>query len=105
MDVGFGNAGSTSRCTTNPVSLADWSVNEMSTPPALELAATRFDGSRGGTCQMIGRIMSFSSCPRMWQCHTYSQPKLVGIESSVAAAPLLKGFRFEKFMVEPVTSL
>ena len=24
-----------------------------------------------------GRIMSFSSWPSMWQCHTYSQPKLV----------------------------
>ena len=24
----------------------------------------------------MGRIMSFSSCPRMWQCQTYSSPKL-----------------------------
>src|SRR4030042_1419757 len=34
-----------------------------------------------------GRIMSFSSWPRMWQCHTYSCPKLammltVGVSSS-----------------------
>ncbi len=26
---------------------------------------------------IVGRIMSFSSWLRMWQCHTYSCPKLV----------------------------
>ena len=38
-------------------------------------AAARFVGAAGETWNTIGRIMSFSSCPSRWQCHTYSQPK------------------------------
>ena len=40
-------------------------------------ATTRFEGASGGTWKLMARIMSFSSWPRMWQCHTYSQPKLL----------------------------
>ena len=33
-------------------------------------------GAFGATPTICARIMSISSCSRMWQCHTYSQPKL-----------------------------
>ena len=33
-------------------------------------------GATGGSTSVCGRIMSISSWLRMWQCQTYSQPKL-----------------------------
>src|SRR5436189_3705195 len=30
----------------------------------------------------IGRIMSCSSCSRMWQCHTYSAPPVRGLDGT-----------------------
>ncbi len=34
-------------------------------------------GASGGYARHMGRIMSFSSCPKKWQWSTYSQPKFV----------------------------
>ena len=41
------------------------------------------------TVMTIGRIMSLSSWPRMWQCQTYSQPKDSLMLSMVAGTPEL----------------
>src|SRR5689334_24798370 len=35
--------------------------------------------SRTNYMTMSGRIMSCSSCSRMWQCHTYSLPPVRGL--------------------------
>jgi hypothetical protein len=51
--------------------------------------AEKFEGAGGGTMKLIGRIMSFSSWPRMWQCHTYYHPKFTGrLTLEVVALPL-----------------
>src|SRR5689334_14557783 len=78
IGVGDEKADVTSRSTMKPVSFAELSVNVKSTwvPMIGSKAAVKLDGAGGGTWKTIGRIMSFSSCPRMWQCQTYSQPKL-----------------------------
>src|SRR3954470_10621398 len=55
-------------------------------------------GAVGATARIMARIMSFSSCPRMWQCQTYSQPKL--IFALLTAAGLLSGSMFVNSTVD-----
>src|SRR5450759_2535242 len=65
------------RWTVNEVSLAELSIQVRATADGITgLAVSRPEGTGGATWWMMGRIMSFSSWPRMWQCHTYSHPKL-----------------------------
>ena len=44
-------------------------------------------GAAGATLKMIGRMKSFSSWPRIWQCQTYSWPKLVITLVTVTGLP------------------
>lgn len=62
--------------TVNPVSLAELSVQLRFSPvwPSPAAVTVRFEGASGGTLKAMALIMSFSSWPKMWQCHTYSQP-------------------------------
>src|SRR5215468_4602599 len=73
--AGFTKFGSVLRSTLNPLSLAELSVQESVTLLEASRTAEKFEGGGGATWKIIGRIMSFSSWPRMWQCHTYSWPK------------------------------
>src|SRR5512146_2765453 len=68
------------RWTAKPLSLTDWSTQVTRTLwllPLPESTAVTLAGGAGATARAAGRIMSISSCARMWQCQTYSQPKLV----------------------------
>ena len=44
-------------------------------------------GTAVGTSRTNARMKSFSSWPRMWQCQTYSQPKLVAALEMLIAFP------------------
>ena len=73
-----------------PVSLLALSVQVRSTrlvavawTTAVSIEAAL--GAAVATSRIMGRMKSFSSWPRMWQCHTYSQPK------SVAALLMMMG--------------
>src|SRR5450759_2770066 len=55
-------------------------------------------GSARGTKTVTGRIMSISSWLRMWQCHTYSQPKST-ISFEIGAI----GLPFESVLLNPAS--
>ena len=61
-------------------------------------------GATGGIASVCGRIMSISSCDRMWQCQTYSQPKLTSW-LVIGAVGLPCGSRLLKSFVDPVGSI
>ena len=76
------------RLTTNRVSVIELSfqVSLTSWPttlPFLSSTLTKVEanpsGLIGGSASDTGRIMSISSWLRMWQCQTYSQPKLTSV--------------------------
>src|SRR5215472_6991745 len=56
-------------------------------------------GARFAYVTTNGRIMSCSSCSRMWQCHTYSWPPVRGLKGIVNG-----GVGSSNFMITVVTS-
>src|SRR3990170_5409592 len=99
---------------TNPVvkpaSSALWmvklvSLNELSVQINVALLpcakATRLVGVLGGTAIAIERIMSISSCARMWQCHTNSQPKLTMWLTRVIGSPVMSKIIGSTFKTAP----
>ena len=64
------------RWTVKLVALTELSNQFSTTPACVRLGETSAVGISGVAVNTTERIMSFSSWLRMWQCHTYSQPKL-----------------------------
>ena len=70
---------STARWTVNPASWEDLSVQFNVTLGVLVFpfqAPVRPVGGLGGAANTSECMKSISSWDRMWQCHTYSHPKL-----------------------------
>src|ERR1019366_5861071 len=81
----------------NGIKVLPTHTNEKKAPDALVIGAApgalvEPEGARGvplpdGRQKTIrGRIMSCSSCSRMWQCHTYSWPPVLGLTALRMAA-------------------
>ena len=71
--------GSSARWTVNPASCAELSTQLSMIVGLVALpfqAPERKVGAFGGTANTSECMKSISSWDRMWQCHTYSQPKL-----------------------------
>ncbi|GAO04619.1 hypothetical protein PSR1_03514 [Anaeromyxobacter sp. PSR-1] len=75
------------------------SIQARSTPPAAGVTVTPVGGYGRdvATETAMGRIMSISSWLRMWQCHTYSQPKSV---MTLVSAGLI-GLPFASTLLKP----
>ena len=63
-------------CTLYWYSVVALSVQFRSSAVPLGVAVSPVgaSGTASLAWKITGRMKSFSSCPRMWQCHTYSQP-------------------------------
>ena len=63
------------RSIRKPISFSEIYVQVRSTGPGgvgVAVRSAMAAGTAVGTCKTSGRIMSFSSWPRMWQCQVYS---------------------------------
>src|SRR5512147_1265409 len=91
---------SVERCRTKAVSVIELSVHATVPPFFAGVQASPLAWS-GGSATVTGRIMSISSWLRMWQCHTYSQPKLTSL-LRMGAVGLPFGSMLLNPTVEPV---